>query len=574
MLLIQKKQHIRNPGTSMAFTQSAPALANQYLDDRLLTSLLRRVLPTDMLREIEPQLTEFGERVASEFYPAQLQDHDFKPELIPFDAFGNRIDRVTLSPFWQQAGAIAASNGLVAAGYEKKYRQHARLHQFALAYLFHPSSELFSCPLAMSDGAAYCLLASGNQTLIERALPRLTSRDPAQFWISGQWMTETSGGSDVSGSETIAKQDERGRWRLHGRKWFASAIIADMALVLARPEGNAPGADGLALFYIEPRKADGRFRNIEIDRLKDKLGTRKLPTAEIRLLGTPAELVGSAQNGVRMIAPMLNVTRLWNAICATGYLRRALALARDYATRRVVFGAPLIDQPLHQQTLADLQAELEACFHLTFYVAELLGKSEQPDVDEATRNLLRLLTPIAKLTTAKAAVAGVSEAIECFGGIGYVEDSGLPALLRDAQVLPIWEGTTNVLALDVLKVLRQIGGLQQYLTLIRGLTAQVSLSELESVVKCVRESTTMIAEWIQKRSGSKEEMQAGARGLAMTMGRTLALALLARHADWSFRAEHDPRPMNAARRFARIGINRLAESTLGEARMLSSDIYA
>ncbi len=558
----------------MAFTQSAPALANQYLDDRLLRSLLRRVLPTGMLQEIEPELTEFGERVAGEFYASQLADQAFEPQLIQFDAFGNRIDRVTLSPFWQQAGAIAARAGLVAAGYEKKYQQHARLHQFALAYLFHPSSELYSCPLAMSDGAARCLLSSGNQVLIERAVPRLTSRDPAQFWISGQWMTETSGGSDVSGTETIAKQDERGRWRLHGRKWFASAIIADMALVLARPEGNAAGADGLALFYVEPRKADGRFRNIEIDRLKDKLGTRMLPTAEIRLLGTPAELVDTTQHGVRSIAPMLNVTRLWNAVCATGFLRRALTLARDFATRRVVFGMPLIDQPLHQQTLADLQAELEACFHLTFYVAELLGKSEQSDCDDATRHLLRLLTPIVKLTTAKAAVAGVSEAIECFGGIGYVEDSGLPTLLRDAQVLPIWEGTTNVLALDVLEVLKQIGGLQHYLTAIRSLAAQVSLAELESVVKAIRESTTLIAEWIQKRSGNKEELQAGARGLAMSMGRTLALALLARHADWSFRAEHDPRPVNAARRFARLGVVRLSENTLSEARMLSSDIYA
>ncbi len=558
----------------MAFTQSPPALANQYLDDRLLRSLLRRVLPASMLQEIESDLTEFGERVASEFHPGQLTDYAFQPELIHFDAFGNRIDRITLSAFWQKAGAIAAESGLIAAGYDRKYQQHARLHQFALAYLFHPSSELYSCPLAMTDGAARCLLSSGNQTLIDRAIPHLTSRNPTEFWLSGQWMTETSGGSDVSGSETVAKQDERGRWRLHGRKWFASAITADIALTLARPEGNPPGADGLALFYVEPRKADGRFRNIEIDRLKDKLGTRKLPTAEIRLLGTPAELVGESQHGVRAIAPMLNVTRLWNAVCATGFLRRALALARDYATRRVVFGVPLIDQPLHQQTLADLQAELEACFHLTFYVAELLGKSEQPDADENSAQLLRLLTPIAKLTTAKVAVAGVSEAIECFGGAGYVEDSGLPTLLRDAHVLPIWEGTTNVLALDVLKVLRQNGGLQPYLTAIRGLTAQVSLAELEPVVKQIRESTTAAAEWIQKRSSTKQELQAGARGLALTLGRTLALALLARHADWSFRAEHDPRPMNAARRYARIGINRLADGGLSEARMLSSDIYA
>lgn len=558
----------------MTFTQSAPILANQYLDDRLLRSLLRRALPPNMLSEIEPELTEFGERVAGTFYPEQLADQEFVPQLTNFDAMGNRIDRVRVSTFWQSAPGIAAQTGLIAAGYDTKYKQHARLHQFALAYLFHPSSELFSCPLAMTDGAAHCLLASGNQTLIDRAVPHLTSRDPEQFWFSGQWMTETSGGSDVSGTETIAKQDERGRWRLHGRKWFASAITADMALVLARPEGNALGADGLALFYIEPRKTDGRFRNIEIDRLKDKMGTRKLPTAEIRLLGTPAELVGATQFGVRSIAPMLNVTRLWNAVCATGFLRRGLALARDYATRRVVFGAPLIDQPLHQQTLADLQGELEACFHLTFFVAETLGRSEQPDADDSSHHLLRLLTPIAKLYTAKAAVAGVSECIECFGGLGYIEDSGLPTLLRDAQVLPIWEGTTNVLALDALKALKQTGGLQHYLSVIRGLTAQVSMDELEPVVKQIRESMTAIAEWIQRHSRKPEAMNSGARGLALSLARTLALALMARHAEWSFRAEHDPRTLHAARRFAQAGVLRLVEPNLTESRILSSDIYA
>ena len=558
----------------MGFTQSPPVLSNQYLDDRLLRSLLRRVLPANMLAEVEPGLTEFGELVATNLYPAQLGTRCFEPELVQFDAWGNRVDRVSLSPFWQAAPALAARHGLVACGYEPTWGAHARLHQFALVYLFHPSSEIFSCPLAMTDGAVRCLLESGNQTLIDRAVSRLTSRDPANAWISGQWMTETSGGSDVGASETIARQDERGRWRLFGRKWFASAIVADVALALARPEKNGPGADNLALFYIEPRKADGRLRNIQIDRLKDKLGTRKLPTAEIRLEGTPAELVGEPRHGVRAIAPVLNLTRLWNAVCAIASLRRALALARDYATRRVAFGMPLIDQPLHQQTLADLQAELEGAFHLTFYVAELLGRSEQNGGDATAAQLLRLLTPIAKLTTAKVAVAGVSEAMECLGGAGYVEDTGMPELLRDTQVLPIWEGTSNVLSLDVLKVLKQIGGLQPYLTVIRSLTAQTSLPELEGVVKLVREATTAIAEWIQKRSSQKDDMQSGARGLALSMGRTLALALLARHADWSFRAEGDPRPMHAARRYARIGCLRLIDNGDTEARMLSSDIYA
>jgi alkylation response protein AidB-like acyl-CoA dehydrogenase len=557
----------------MGFTQQGPLLDNQYLDDRLLRSLLRRVLPPPALAAIEPGLTEFGERVA-EWYPAQVAAHAEQPTLVPFDAWGNRIDRIELGAFWREAPAIAARHGLIAGGYDPAHGPHARVHQFALAYLFTASSEIYSCPLAMTDGAARCLLDSGNKLLIDRAVPRLTSRDPARFWTSGQWMTETTGGSDVGGSETIARVDEQGRWRLHGRKWFTSAVVCDMALTLARPEGSGPGADNLALFYVEPRQPDGRFRNLTIDRLKPKLGTRKLPTAEITLDGTPALLVGETRHGVRMIAPMLNVTRLWNAVAAISLFRRGLALARAYATRRVVFGMPLIDHALHQETLADLQAELEAGFHLTFFIAELLGRAEHGQIDEPHANLLRLMTPAAKLMTAKQAVAGLSEVCEAFGGAGYIDDTGIPTLLRDAQVLPIWEGTTNVLALDVQRVLGQVGGLQPWLLAVRSLAVQANSNELDSVVRLVRETTTRTSEWLARHGSSRDALAAGARGLAMTLARTLALALLARHADWTLRAESDPRPVAAARRFARLGINRLVDPASAEARMLATDIYA
>lgn len=558
----------------MAFTQAAPVLANPYLDDRMLRSLLKRVCPPNQLGELEEALTDLGDAVVGELEPRIQREYRFEPSLNHFDVFGNRVDQLQLSTFWREAKQFAARWGLVSTGYDKRLVQHARMHQFARVYLFHPSSEFFTCPLAMSDGAARCLQESGNSALIDRALPHLLATDAKELWLSGQWMTETSGGSDVGGTETSAKQDQRGRWRLTGRKWFTSAITADMALVLARPEGNGHGADQLALFYVEPWKADGRLRNIEIDRLKDKLGTRKLPTAEIRLNNTPAELVGEVKGGVKLITPVLNTTRVWNSVCAISTLRRALSIARDYAARRVVFGMPLLDHALHQETLADVQAELEAAFHLTFYVIEHLGRSEYTSAEDPSHALVRLLTPALKLFTGKLAVAGVSECLEAMGGVGYCEDSGLPSLLRDAQVMPIWEGTTNVLALDVLKALRQVGGLQHWLTAIRSLTAQITLPDMEPVVKQIRESATAVAEWLQKRSSTKDELPAGARGLAMTLARTLALAVLARHAEWSFRAENDPRALAAAKRYARLGTIRLAVPTGNEARMLASDIYA
>jgi acyl-CoA dehydrogenase len=556
----------------MPFLQAAPMLSNQYLDDRVLRSYLRRVLPPAVLSAIESDFTDLGEFAAAAWTQARSRQAS-EPKLTHWNAWGERIDRIELTPAWLAAQPLAARHGLVAAGHETTHGTSARVHQFAMVYLFHCASEFYTCPLAMTDGAATALKASGNQRLIDRAVPHLLSRDPEQFWISGQWMTENAGGSDVSGTETVARE-EKGRWRLYGRKWFTSAINAQTALALARPAGAAPGSDGLALFYLEPQKPDGRWRNVTLDRLKDKLGTRELPTAEIHLEGTPAELVGEAKHGVRQIAPMLNVTRTWNAIGALATMRRCIALARDYANRRVVFGKPLAEQPLHQDTLAGMQAEFEAAFHLSFYVTELLGRAQAGQADEAQQNLLRLLTPLVKLWTGKLAVTIASETCECFGGAGYLEDSGIPQLLRDAQVWSIWEGTSNVQALDFLRAFRGTGGLQPLLSAQRAILSQVQAPELEPCARAAREGATRITEWLQKASsGERERIEAGGRELAFGLARMLALSLLTRHAEWALRAENDPRPAAAARRFADHGLLRLKSNGLHDSLILASDSY-
>jgi alkylation response protein AidB-like acyl-CoA dehydrogenase len=556
----------------MPFVQTPPVLSNQYLDDRVLRSYVRRVLPPATLHALESDLTDLGEYAANAWTLARSRERS-EPKLTHFNAWGERVDRIELTPAWAAAQTLAAKHGLVAAGHETTHGASARVHQFAMVYLYHCASEFYTCPLAMTDGAATALKASGNERLIERALPHYLSRDPAQMWISGQWMTENSGGSDVAGTETIARE-ENGRWRLYGRKWFTSAINAQTALALARPAGAAAGSDALALFYLEPQKPDGRWRNITIDRLKDKLGTRELPTAEIHLDGAPAELVGEPKFGVRQIVPMLNVTRTWNAVGALATMRRCIALVRDYANRRVVFGKPLSEQALHQDTLAGMQAEFEAAFHLTFYVAELLGRVQSGQADEAQQNLLRLLTPLAKLWTGKLAVAIASEACECFGGAGYLEDSGIPQLLRDAQVWPIWEGTSNVQALDFLRAFRGTGGLQPLLSAQRAILSQVQASELEPCARAARDAATRITEWLQKAStGERERIEAGGRELAFGLARMLALSLLTRHAEWALRAENDPRPAAAARRFADHGLLRLKSNGLHDAQVLASDSY-
>jgi alkylation response protein AidB-like acyl-CoA dehydrogenase len=438
-------------------------------------------------------------------------------------------------------------------------------------YLFTPSTDVYACPLAMTDGAARTLVASGNRALIERAVPRLTSRDPARFWTSGQWMTEPIGGSDVGLAQTVARLTPGEGWRLHGRKWFTSAITSPMALTLARPEGGAPGGKGLAMFYVETRDGEGRPNRLAIDRLKDKLGTRKLPTAELTLEGTPALPVGELANGVRAISTVLNITRAWNAIAATAYMRRGLALARAYAKQRVAFGAPLAEQPLHADTLAGMQAELEAAFHLAFCVVELLGRDECGKAAEEQQALLRILTPVAKLTTARQSVAVVSEVLEAFGGAGYVEDSGLPALLRDAQVFSIWEGTTNVLALDALRAMGP-HGLAPLMREVGFVLGGVRDTQLLALSARIQGALEMAQAWWQKNAGRDEAvLEADARRFALTLGRASAAALLARQAQWSLDHERDRRPLAAALRFGAAGINLLADVDPTLSRLLADD---
>ena len=555
----------------MAFIQTPPELGNQYTSDRALRELLVRALPADVLREIEASLTAMGERAGGELYRMQLADRGNEPVLTQWDAWGNRIDRIEVSPLWRVAERIAAEEGLIATAYERKHGAHSRLHQFALAYLFMPSTDLYGCPLAMTDGAACVLLGSGNDRLIKRAVRHLTARDPSEFWTSGQWMTEATGGSDVGLSETVARRDAE-VWRLTGRKWFTSATTSQMALTLARPEGNPAGGKGLALFYVETRDGAGMPNRMLINRLKDKLGTRKVPTAELELDGTPAELVMDTSDGIRNIAPLLNITRTWNSVCAVALMRRGLALARDYAQRRIAFGAPLAQQPLHVDTLAGIEAEFQGALQLAFFVVELLGRSEAGRASGEQAGLLRLLVPIAKLITGKQAVAVLSEVIEAFGGAGYVEDTGLPQLLRDAQVLPIWEGTTNVLSLDMLGALPAAGGIEILQREARLLLQGVREASLLRISALLERTLEAAATWLeQARQAGDADLEAGARRFALTLGRTFELALLARHAQWSSDNQRGSYALAAARRFGATPISLIAGIDRNDSMTLLAD---
>jgi alkylation response protein AidB-like acyl-CoA dehydrogenase len=420
--------------------------------------LVRRKLADPAYDWIEPQLAAMGERAAREVAPLAATADRLTPRLVTHDARGNRISRVEYHPSYRQMERIAYGSGMIAM----KYTTHEHSHDapfcgFALGYLFAMAECGLYCPLCMTDGVARVLTRHGSQEQVMRVVPHLTSTDPATLWTGGMFLTERAGGSDVGANETVARKAADGTWRLTGHKWFCSNVDAEAVLVTARPEGASGGTKGLRTFLLLTRDNPG----FTIERLKDKLGVRSMATGEVTLTDAPAEEIG----GFEPMTDMLNLSRLYNSVAAVAVIGRAVLEARHYIERRQAFGRPVIEWPLAQETFFDVEAEHIGALLLTFEAVDALRRADAGDAEAAS--MLRFLTPIVKAVTGKLAVPCVSEAMELIGGNGYIEESPMPRLLRDAQVLPIWEGTTNILMLDALRVAHKDGTHELLLARIR-----------------------------------------------------------------------------------------------------------
>ena len=538
------------------FYQEAPRLTNQYDGDPLLGGYLRWRLPPAMLHEVLPALQRLGALAAGEWLALDAAAEANPPRHVPFDPWGRRIDTIETSHAWRALDRVAAEEGLVAIGYERAHGECSRIDQFARLYLYAPSSSTYSCPLAMTDGAAR-LLELYPDDVTTPVFRHLTTRDPEQFWTSGQWMTERTGGSDVSTTSTIAVPSGA-EYRLFGAKWFTSATTSQIAITLAQVEEGGARSRSLSVFLVRLRDDEGRLRGIRVDRLKDKLGTRALPTAELTLDGAPAHLVGGVGHGVKKISALFNVTRVYNAVAAVAGMRRAVALASDYATRRIAFGKPLAEHPLHAATLAAMELEWRAGFHLAFHVVELLGRQECGNAtpDELAR--LRLLIPVAKLYTAKQAVAVASEALESFGGAGYIEDTALPRLLRDAQVLSIWEGTTNVLSLDVLRAMEKTDALEAFLRDARRRLVTLRVDALTTVASRIDDALGAIERFAAHAARQGREFaETHARSFAFALARTTAALLMGEYAAWTVGSPSHSAALHAVLRWSERDLARL-----------------
>lgn len=526
-----------------SFVQDAPHLENSFEGDAFLKRNLERILPNDVYSDVKKELSAFGARVATDIYKLGRECELSPPYMKLQDAWANPHNRVVTCESWKELKRVSAREGMVALAYERnpKHQGFSRFIQMSKNYLFYPSSGLYSCPLAMTDGAAKTLEVSGFKDH-GGAYKNLTSRDPERFWTSGQWMTEKRGGSDVAGgTETLAVQDPnfRNMYKLYGYKFFSSATDADVALTLARVVDPATGKTtagtrGLSLFLVHVDQPS----NLHLIRLKEKLGTKQLPTGELLLDGMNAELLSEPGRGVASISHMLNITRLHNASASVSAMRRIISLARDYSNRRIAFGKTIRNHPLHVRTLADMELECRAGFVLFAEAARLLSLEESGAASNDQQQLLRLLLPLLKLYTGKQCIKVVSEGVESFGGQGYMEDTGIPVILRDAQVTPIWEGTTNILSLDVLRAVAKTEGqvLVAYYQRIQGVldsSVNPSLSECCSLLEQYRSQLISFAQ------NNSDQLEYVARDFSFGLARTLAGALLLEHASWSGAVESD-----------------------------------
>lgn len=536
------------------FLQTPPTLPDAWTGDRALRESVAFHLGEDLYEAAAQELAPMGELATD---PATLdlaaRAETEPPRHIPYSAWGERIDDIVVSGAYLDLGRIGVRAGVTALPYEDTpYGDKARVVWAALIHLWGPSSALASCPVAMTDGAARTLLLHGDLDDIA-VVGRLTTRDPESAWTSGQWMTETTGGSDVSKTGTVARRDDSGVWRLYGTKWFTSATTSEMALTLARPDGAPDGSRGLSLFRIHRHLDDGTKNAIIVRRLKDKLGTRALPTAELELEGALAFPVGDPLDGggVRRIATMLNITRIHNALGATGAIARGLACARAYASVREAFGTSLSQLPAHRATLADMAVDHAASLALTMRCCELMGKVEHGSATQEETTLLRGLTPLTKLSTGRWSIAAVTEAMEAIGGVGYCEDSRIPTLVRNTHVIPIWEGTTNVMALDFLRASQRSDALGSLLT-----DARACLDEARhpSVADAVGRARVALDE-LQRRCSfeSVEEAATEARSVALGLAAAYACARLCLQGSWA--AERgDLRTAATASRLAERGL--------------------
>jgi alkylation response protein AidB-like acyl-CoA dehydrogenase len=425
---------------------------NFYAIDRGLRDLIRLYLAPDDFRRLEPHFHRLGKLAGGRLDELARAADKHPPVVNPRDRFGRDEDWIDYHSSYREMENIAfgefqfhaMSHRAGALGIDRPLPAVAK---YALQYLFVQAEFGLMCPISVTDTSIHLIRKFASPELKEYLLPKMLSGDVATMWKGTQFMTERAGGSDVGAIETVARLED-GEWRLSGDKWFCSHADADVALMLARPEGAPAGTAGLALFALPRRLKDGSRNSYRIVRLKDKLGTRSMASGEILLQGAVAYLVGDAKSGLKQMMEQVNLSRLSHGVRAAAMMRRCVNEALACARTRSAFGRTIIDYPLLRRQLLKIIVPTEQALSMFLFAASAMDRANAGSKE--AESLLRILTPLLKFRACRDNIPVATGAMEVRGGNGYIEEWVNARLVRDAHIGVLWEGTSNINAIDII----------------------------------------------------------------------------------------------------------------------------
>ncbi|MBO8173015.1 MAG: acyl-CoA dehydrogenase family protein [Bacillaceae bacterium] len=509
-------RHIQREIDSGAYSNNIPRPAensNFYEDDPNIRYLMMRYLPASMQEWADRELSRFGELVAGPVDErASYTDDEGRPRLKRYNRRGEEISEIITNDGYKQTVKDVYESGIVGYLYheipELKHKA-PYAYSYLQGYLLSQSEPGFYCPVTLTMSAAYLIDRYGSEEQKETYLKGLASLDYKTLYEGATWLTERQGGSDVGANLTVAEPDpkRRGVYRLTGEKFFASNAGAMVATVLARVNPDKPGTKGLGLFLVPWVKPDGTRNTVYVRRLKDKLGVNAVPSAEVILEEAEGYLIGDPDKGFKYMADALNISRICNAIASVGIMRRAFYEAWHYASQRKAFGQAISRYPMVRETLLDMLMELEvntgACFEMIRYFDRVVTTG---DATRDEKVMARLLVPLLKYRTGEEAVAAAHKSIETHGGNGYIEEYVTPRLLRDAQVLTVWEGTSNILALDVIRVFRKEKGHDVFIRVMEQEINELNHPLSQAFIPVLNNAVAEIRETIQFLFQQKEDV--------------------------------------------------------------------
>jgi acyl-CoA dehydrogenase len=460
----------QNPDRGAGHIAPDCAGANFYEIDRGLRDLLQAYLAPDDFRRLEPHFHRLGALAGGKLDDLARAADKHPPVLNARDRFGRDEDWIDYHSSYREMEKIAFGDFQFhamshRAGTLGMDRPLPAVAKYALQYLFVQAEFGLMCPISVTDTSIHLIRKFAGAELKDYLLPKMLSDDIATMWKGTQFMTERAGGSDVGAIETVARCED-GEWRLYGDKWFCSHADADVALLLARPEGAADGTKGLALFALPRRLKDGRRNAYRIVRLKDKLGTRSMASGEISLEGALAYLVGEADRGLKQMMEQVNLSRLSHGVRASAMMRRCVNEAFVCARSRVAFGKTIIEYPLLRRQLLKIAVPSEQSLSMFLFTASAMDHANAGSRE--AESLLRILTPLLKFRACRDNIPVATGAMEVRGGNGYIEEWVQARLVRDAHIGVLWEGTSNINALDI--VTRAVGKSRAHRTLEAALT--------------------------------------------------------------------------------------------------------